>query len=82
MNAEKIRKDFPVLQKGIIYLDSACQTLRPVQVIDKINEYYNDYPACGGRSYHKLGKKVDEEVTNARKTIQKFFNAKKMSKVV
>jgi cysteine desulfurase/selenocysteine lyase len=82
MNAEKIRKDFPVLSTGVIYLDNACQTLRPVQVIDKINEYYNDYPACGGRSYHKLGKKVDEEVTNARKIIAKFFNAKKVQEII
>ncbi|MBW2969410.1 aminotransferase class V-fold PLP-dependent enzyme [Candidatus Woesearchaeota archaeon] len=81
METEKIRKDFPVLNK-VIYLDNACQTLRPVQVINKINEYYKEYPACGGRSYHKLGKKVDEEVNNARKTIQKFFNAKKSSEII
>ncbi|MBN1644977.1 cysteine desulfurase [Candidatus Woesearchaeota archaeon] len=82
MNPEQIRKDFPVLSKGIIYLDNACQTLRPIQVIEKINEYYNEYPACGGRSYHKLGKKVDEQVNNARKILQKFFNAKKPQEII
>ncbi len=81
MNSEQIRKDFPVLNK-VIYLDNACQTLRPIQVIEKINSYYTDYPACGGRSYHKLGKKVDEEVTNARKIIQKFLNAKKPQEII
>lgn len=81
MNAEKIREDFPILQK-VIYLDNACQTLRPIQVIGKINEYYNEYPACGGRSYHKLGKKVDEEVKKARKIIQKFFNARRTEEII
>ncbi|MCK4670320.1 MAG: aminotransferase class V-fold PLP-dependent enzyme [Nanoarchaeota archaeon] len=81
LNPEKLRKDFPILDtkvKGrpIIYMDSACQTLRPIQVINKINEYYNEYPVCGDRSQHKLGKRVDEEIAKARKIFRKFFNAK------
>jgi len=84
MNTEKIRKDFPVLnqKKRVIYFDNACMSLRPVQVISKINEYYNEYPACGGRSYHKLGKKVTEEVNLARKEIKKFFNAKSEKEII
>jgi cysteine desulfurase/selenocysteine lyase len=82
MNTDKIRQDFPILHKGIVYLDSACQSLRPIQVIEKINEYYKEYPGCGGRSYHTISKKVDEEVLNARKAIQKFFNAKKPEEIV
>lgn len=84
---EKIRIDFPVLQrtingKVIIYFDNACQTLRPVQVIEKINEYYRKYPVCGGRSLHKLGKEVDEEVRKSRETIKKFIGAKKPEEIV
>lgn len=82
MNVDKIRHDFPVMHKGIVYLDSACQTLRPMRVIDKINEYYKEYPGCGGRSYHAIGKRVDEEVINARKILQKFFNAKRPEEII
>jgi len=82
MNIEKIRQDFPILQKGLVYMDNACQTLRPRQVIEKINEYYNNYPSCEGRSYHKTGKKVDQEVKNARKIIQHFFNARKAEEII
>ena len=70
------REDFPVLDK-YVYLDSACMSLRPKQVIDKINEYYNEYPACAGRSSHSLGNKVSEEVYKTREIISKFFNTKK-----
>ena len=70
------REDFPILQNDVIYFDNACMTLKPVQVIDKINEYYRDYPACGARSLHKLGKRVDEEIDNARKSIAKFIGGK------
>ncbi|MBR9691580.1 cysteine desulfurase [Candidatus Woesearchaeota archaeon] len=76
MNTQKIRKDFPVLEKGIIYMDSACVSLKPQQVVKAMNCYYNEFPACAGRSMHKLGEKVTEEVSKARKIIAKFFNAK------
>ena len=81
MNIEKIRKDFPILDK-VTYLDSACISLKPIQVINKINEYYNQYPACAGRSAHKLSKKVDEEIYKTRKSIQKFLNAKSEKEIV
>ena len=70
------REDFPVLNK-VVYLDSACMTLKPKQVINKINEYYNEYPACAGRSSHRLSNKVNEEVYKTREIISKFFNTKK-----
>lgn len=70
------REDFPILNE-YVYLDSACQSLKPKQVVNKINEYYNEYPACAGRSSHSLGKKVDEEVYKSRSIISKFFNTKK-----
>src|SRR3989344_7401740 len=74
-NPEKIRKDFPVLDnlKGI-YLDSACMSLKPRQVIDKMNEYYLEYPACAGRSVHKFGRKLEDEIDKARHEVAKFVN--------
>lgn len=74
-DVEKVRKDFPILGKGIIYFDNACMSLKPRQVVEKMNEYYNEYSACGGRSAHKLSKKVDEEVESARREVQKLINA-------
>jgi cysteine desulfurase / selenocysteine lyase len=82
MNVEKIREDFPVLKKKIIYLDSACMSLRPVQVIDKIKEYYEEYPACALRSSHKLASRATSEVKDARETIKKFIGAKKSKEII
>ena len=81
MNIDKIRKDFPILDK-VTYLDSACMSLKPIQVIDKINEYYNEYPACSGRSAHKLSKKVDDEVYKTRLSFKKFLNAKSENEII
>ncbi len=80
MDIQKIRLDFPALWKKWngkqpIYFDNACMTLKPKQVMDAMNEYYNEYPVCGGRSIHKMAKKVDEKVTEAREKFQKFLGA-------
>ncbi len=87
LDVSKIREDFPVLQrkvngKPIIYFDNACMTLRPLQVIEKLSEYYMEYAACGDRSIHKLGKQVDEEVLKTREAIKDLINTEKTEEIV
>jgi cysteine desulfurase/selenocysteine lyase len=80
MDIAKIRLDFPALWKKWngkypIYFDNACMTLKPRQVMEAMNEYYSEYPVCGGRSIHKMAKKVDEKVVEAREKFRKFLGA-------
>lgn len=84
MNVEKIREDFAILnsKKPPIYFDSACVSLKPVQVIEACDRYYNEFPGCAGRSVHKIGRRVTEEVDNSRETIRKFLNAKKANEII
>ncbi|MBR9690950.1 cysteine desulfurase [Candidatus Woesearchaeota archaeon] len=87
MNVDKIRKDFPILQKKlkgkpVVYFDNSCMTLRPKHVIDAMDDYYYHYPACALRSLHKLSKKATEEVEKARIIVQKFVGAKKTKEIV
>ena len=87
MNIEKIRKDFPILQKkidgkSIIYLDNACMTLKPTQVVEAMNDYYYNYSACAGRSIHKLGTEVTIKYDDAREKIQRFLNAKESKEII
>jgi len=78
----KTREDFEVLKKGIIYFDSACMSLKPKQVVNAMLSYYNEFPGCAGRSMHKIGKKVEEEVAKSRKKVKDFINAKKESEII
>ncbi len=87
MNVENIRADFPILKeklkgKPIVYFDNACMSLRPKQVVDKMNEYYFKYPGCAGRSIHKIGEMVTENYEAARKAVAKFVNAKEEKEIV
>lgn len=81
MDLEKIREDFPILHKKIngkpiIYFDNACMSLKPRQVVTAMNEYFEEYPACVGRSSHKLSNTATERYTEARKKVADFINAK------
>ena len=74
MDMSSVRKDFPTIRKNLgIYLDSACQSLRPDQVIQAMDEYYENYPACGGRSVHSMATKVSIAVDDTREALSKFF---------
>ncbi len=76
----RIRDDFPVLKRMIngrplVYLDSACMSLKPVQVVRAMNEYYEQFPACAGRSIHKLGEEASNAYAAARGKFARFINA-------
>jgi cysteine desulfurase/selenocysteine lyase len=82
MDVKKVRKDFVVLGKDIggkppIYFDNACQTLRPKQVTEAVSEYYDSFPACAGRSVHKLATEVslrcDEVRTSTTRSMCRSF---------
>ena len=74
MDVVSIRKDFPTVRNGKgVCLDSACQSLKPDCVIQKITEYYSEYPACGGRSVHSMGTRVSMEMDETREKLAAFF---------
>jgi cysteine desulfurase/selenocysteine lyase len=87
MDINKIREDFPILNKKIngkpfIYFDSACTSLKPKKVIDAILEYYTEYTGCAGRSVHKFATRTTEEFEKAREKVAKFINAKKSEEII
>ena len=87
MDIQKIRQDFPLLnektnRKPVVYFDNACQSLRPQSVLNAINKYYVEFPACGGRSMHHLAERVTHECEEARSVIAKFLNASRKEEIV
>ena len=73
-----VRKDFPALESnpGLVYLDSACTSLKPREVIEAEIDYYNRLGACGGRSSHRLGRAVSERIEESREEVARFVGAK------
>lgn len=65
--------DFDYLGEGEVYLDAACQSLRPRPVIDAINKYYTEHNSCGERVKYKWGIETDEKVEATREKVLKFL---------
>ncbi|KAF1085249.1 putative cysteine desulfurase [Sporotomaculum syntrophicum] len=93
---EECRADFPALKrqrmgKPPIYLDNACTTLVPKQVIESIQEYYTEYPSCSGtRSRHWFAQEVNERIEGdpskgikgSRQMIAEFINAGSKKEII
>jgi len=87
-DVEKLREDFPVLQRqwsgkpSLVYLDSGCMSLKPRQVIQAICEYYELHSSCAGRSVHSLASQVSRRVDRSRTAIRRFIGASRPQEVV
>lgn len=68
------RDGFDYLSPEDVYLDSACQTLRPRPVIDALTAYYTDYGACGDRVRYAWGRRVETEVSATRERVLSAFD--------
>jgi len=84
---DKLRKDFPALQrvhhnKPIVYFDNACMTLKPRRVTDAIIDYYHNFPGCHGRTNHLFGLETTKKIEESRQKVQKFFNASAKEEIV
>ena len=70
-------EDFDYLSAGEVYLDSACQSLRPRPVIEAVNDYYTKHNSCGERVKYKWGVETDEKVEGAREAMLKYLKLPK-----
>ena len=55
------KKDFPMMNKDIIYFDNGATTLKPNTVIDEISNYYRNYSANAHRGDYDISRIVDEK---------------------
>ncbi|MBR3252906.1 aminotransferase class V-fold PLP-dependent enzyme [Candidatus Saccharibacteria bacterium] len=65
--------DFDYLGEGEVYLDAACQSLRPRPVIEALEKYYVKHNSCGERVKYEWGKITDSLVEETREKVLKFL---------
>ena len=67
---EEIKKDFPLLENNMItYLDSGATSQKPIQVINRVQEFYERYNANPHRGAYNLSIEATEVYENTRKEI-------------
>ncbi len=86
MDIETVRKEFEILNgsndQPLIYFDNASTSLKPKSVINKITNYYSQYPANVHRSSYNIGNKATQEYENVRLSIKKLINAKSERSII
>lgn len=76
------KKDFPILNTGIIYFDNSATTLKPLQVINRVSDYYKNYPANSGRGDYDIARLVDDNIAKTRLAVKNFINADSLKEII
>jgi cysteine desulfurase / selenocysteine lyase len=85
--ADQVRADFPILNqevngKPLIYLDNAATSQKPLQVINKLRDYYEQYNANVHRGAHTLSAKATDAYEGTRDKVAKFINAASRQEII
>ncbi|MHA1581284.1 MAG: aminotransferase class V-fold PLP-dependent enzyme [Candidatus Baldrarchaeia archaeon] len=88
-NVNKTREDFPLLKrrreddgKPFIYLDSAATSLKPIQVIEAVTNYYERHCANIHRGVHTLSQEASQLYEEAHDKVARFIGAKSREEIV
>ncbi|WP_313652687.1 cysteine desulfurase SufS [Pantoea sp.] len=84
---ERIRADFPVLQREVnghplAYLDSAASAQRPLAVINAESHFYQHGYAAVHRGIHTLSQQATSDMENVRDQAARFINAASQEEIV
>ncbi|MGI8315665.1 cysteine desulfurase [Halobacillus mangrovi] len=87
MDVKAVRDQFPILHQEVnghplVYLDSSATSQKPIQVIEKMDEYYRGYNSNVHRGVHTLGTKATDEYEGAREKVRRFINASSTQEVI
>lgn len=84
LDTVKLRKDFKIYENNpnMVYLDTNATALKPSCVLDKMNEYYNNYGVNIHRGVYNLSYVATEEYDVARTKVKDFINAKRSEEVI
>ena len=76
------REDFEILKSNIVYLDNGATTLKPKNVINKVVDYYTNYPSNAHRGDYKISLKASSEFELTREKLKNFINADSKEEIV
>ena len=77
------REDFLIFKNSnMVYFDNGATTLKPIQVREAINKYYDEYTANIHRGDYTNSLKVSELYDNCRELVRELINAKHTSEIV
>lgn len=86
IDVDEIRANFPIFRypenRDLIYLDNAATTQRPIQVLDAVRHFNEEYNSNIHRSAYKLAEKATAGYECARLQIAQFIGAKHAHEII
>ncbi len=87
LDVAAVRTQFPALHQQVhgrplVYLDNAATTQKPQVVIDALRHYYEHDNANVHRGVHALSERATVAFEGARRTVQRFVNARSEREIV
>lgn len=82
-----IKKDFPILDTEVnghkvVYFDNAATTQRPLQVLEKVNEYCLHHNGNPHRGAHVFAINASEIYDTSKEKVKDFIHAKSAEEIV
>ena len=77
-----IRKDFPILETGIAYLDSANTSQRPRQVTGAMLEYFEKFNSNIHRAAYRIAEEATVRYEATREKVRAFINASSTKEII
>jgi cysteine desulfurase / selenocysteine lyase len=77
-----IRRDFPIFETGIAYLDSANTSQRPRQVTGAMMEYFEKFNSNIHRAAYRIAEEATVRYEATREKVRAFINAASTKEIV
>jgi len=86
-NVLDLRNDFPTLKrkvngKNLVYFDNGATSQKPISVINRINDFYQNENSNIHRGIHTLSQEATSAYEETRKKVQKYINAELEEEII
>src|SRR5438067_12798966 len=82
IDVDEVRKDFPIFETGVVYLDSANTSQRPRQVLAAMEEYHTKFNANIHRGAYRFSEIATERYEATREKAKRYINARSGREIV
>ena len=82
IDVDEVRKDFPIFETGVVYLDSANTSQRPRQVLAAMDEYFTKFNSNIHRGAYRFSELATERYEATREKAKRFLNARSSKEIV
>ncbi len=82
IDVAEVRKDFPIFETGVAYLDSANTSQRPRQVTGAMMDYFEHFNSNTHRAAYLIAEVATDRYEGTREKVRAFINAASTKEII